>query len=174
MGWELESPCGDSERLEAGLVYVPVTGCGGWDPRIPPPTSRWRWSTRFPWGRSQVDADGRISCCGATLRSNGLIHLEGGCGGAVKGRGGGGGVVVSSRRSRSAMRSDCASNRPVASSAVKHQVSKPVILSSTCFIMDSKPSNFVARSAMAVVTCASNRVGFFGARSKPPRFGKKI
>ena len=88
-----------------------MTGCGGWEPRIPPPASRWLVATRCLLGRSQADAGGRISCCGAVFKSNGSVRREGGCGGAVVGRGGGWGAIdkvgADSRLSmRDAVRSD--------------------------------------------------------------------
>lgn len=148
-----------------------MTGCGGWEPRIPPPASRWLVATRCLLGRSQADAGGRISCCGAVFKSNGSVRREGGCGGAVVGRGGGWGAIdkvgADSRLSmRDAVRSDWESSVSIEVLAEDFHASRAVSLSSTFVRAASNPSNFFARSSMAVVIWAWNWVCLcFGARS---------
>ena len=48
-----------TRRIAWGGMDVPVTGCGRWGPRIPPPTSCWLWWRRGLLGRFADDADGR-------------------------------------------------------------------------------------------------------------------
>ena len=93
--------------------------------------------------------DGRMTCGGS-----------GGWGGA------------SSRRRRDSSRWDCESSLSVASSAVVFHASMPDNLSKAWVIRSSKLSNFLLRSSMAVVTWASNLVGFRGARSEVSSTGE--
>ena len=150
-----------------------MTGCGGWDPRIPPPTSRWWWSTWCPLGRSEDDADGRMSWGGAKLRSNGLKLCADRCGGAVVGRTG-------SRGGREEEGGACSewcgggtvlvvvdSSLAIVASAVERHSSRPESLSSIFVITASNPSNLFVSSSMEVVICDSNLVALRGARAQP-------
>jgi len=134
--------------------------------------------TRCLLGRSQDGADGRASCRGAVLRSNGLTPCGCGCGGAVAGYGGmgggGGGGGDSRRRTRDAVCSDWARSLSIDALAVDFQASSPESLSSTLVNAASNLSNFFARSSMEVVIKASNLVHLHdGARLKDSRCGEK-
>ena len=79
-----------------------------------------------------------------------------------------GGGVNSMVSTRDAVRSDWASSLSMEALAEDFQVSRAVSLSNTLVMTESKPSNFFARSSMAVDIWASNLVGLRGARAKPP------
>jgi hypothetical protein len=64
----------ESGGREEGLCDIPVTGRGGGDPRIPPPTSRLLVATWCPLGRSVAVAGERDPTGGAKFRSNGSTH----------------------------------------------------------------------------------------------------
>lgn len=122
-----------------------MTGRGGGDPRIPPPTSRWLLSMRCPLGRSKVAAGGRDADGGARLRSMGFTHDGGGSGSCSSGCCCGGGAVSSQCR-HDTVSSALDSNVPIDLSAVVFHDSSPVTLSRICCITKLNPSNFFARS----------------------------
>lgn len=99
------------------------------------------------------------------LRSMEAPQLEvDGCSGR-RGGGGGGGGADSRRNNREDVSSDLFINVPKEVSVVDCHASIPLILSSDCFINNSKLSKRLAKSSSVAAICDCNLVGFRGGAS---------